>query len=382
MAKSYDISDIIKNAFTTRLIAEFNVTAIDGISEVPIITRTITNNTPEPYIYIRSEGSLETWVTKDSEDREYRIMAEVVVKHKVNSGTHKSREQISNEVIKILTQDVYPDITSDGFRISNLFTEDVAKIDFIERGAKYYKAIIPFAVVAGLDPASAGQNDPVQAVTFTKTGFEVVDSNDNIDLYDNGTITFANTYPSSNNGWDFTGVAYTANASNTGSTLADNVATVLDTGTVAINSAISYELESDPTRTFDLSSVNTFNRIVSFRYGVISSNGGSKPSFTDNNDSIYGLRNLTNWKGTGKSITAGTKNPNGNTITFNGIKDEYMYLITENDVNNITNLNHETIVDHNIIGEFDTPVIIGNFKVYIQTNPLAYTNDITVQITI
>ena len=51
----------------------------------------------------------------------------------------------------------------------------------------------------------------------------------------------------------FTGVTYTANASNTGSTLTDNVATVLDTGTVAIDSAIAYQLESDPTRVFNLS---------------------------------------------------------------------------------------------------------------------------------
>ena len=203
MAKSYDISDIIKNAFTTKLIAEFDVSKIDGISTVPVITRTITNNTPEPYIYIRSEGSLETWVTKDSEDREYRIMAEVVVKHKVNSVTHVTREQISNEVLNILTADIYPDITSNGFRISNIFTEDVVKLDFIERGAKYYKAVIPLAVVAGLDAQAAGDTDPVQATTFVKSGFEIVDANDNIDLYDTGLITFANTYPSSNNGWDF-----------------------------------------------------------------------------------------------------------------------------------------------------------------------------------
>ena len=59
-----------------------------------------------------------------------------------------------------------------------------------------------------------------------------------------------------------------------------------------------------------------------------------------------------------------------------------MYLITQSDVANITNLEHTTVVDHNIIGLFDTPVIVGNFKVYILTNPLAYTIDVTVQITI
>ena len=57
MAISYDISDKIKTSFATRLISDFDVTRVNGISERPVITKTITNNTPEPYIYIQSVGS-------------------------------------------------------------------------------------------------------------------------------------------------------------------------------------------------------------------------------------------------------------------------------------------------------------------------------------
>ena len=87
--------------------------------------------------------------------------------------------------------------------------------------------------------------------------------------------------------------------------------------------------------------------------------------FPDDTSATYGLRLLSNW-----NVEFGTTDPQNQSITITGDKDEYTYII----VNNAFTLNGiRDSLGTNNINNFDV-VTDGNYRYYISKTPILFDN--------
>ena len=124
---------------------------------------------------------------------------------------------------------------------------------------------------------------------------------------------------------------------------------------------------------YALMATTEWSRIGSLRYGVIES--ASQPVFTDDTSTGTGLRDLANFQSSDDTIAFGTVNPIGETITFNGVEGQWMYIIIDKSQANLTGLIDSFNEDN--LNFFENPVVVGEYKVYVQKRALSYTNTLT-----
>ena len=130
---------------------------------------------------------------------------------------------------------------------------------------------------------------------------------------------------------------------------------------------------TEATQNYALMATTQWDRIGSLRYGVIASS--SQPIFTDDTSVSTGIRDLSNFQSTDDTISFGTVDPTGSTITFNGVEGEWMYIIIDASQDNLTGL--IDAFNENNLDSFEDPVIVGEYKAYVQKRPLSYTNTLT-----
>ena len=124
---------------------------------------------------------------------------------------------------------------------------------------------------------------------------------------------------------------------------------------------------------YALMGTTTWDRIGSLRYGVIEST--SQPLFTDDTAASTGLRDLGNFQSSDDTIDFGTVNPVGTTITFKGVEGQWMYMIIDKSQANITALIDAFNEDN--LSFFEDPIVIGEYKVYVQKRALSFTSNLT-----
>ena len=146
---------------------------------------------------------------------------------------------------------------------------------------------------------------------------------------------------------------------------------------VTFSDGLLYTLEADvitsSTENYALMATTEWNRIGSLRFGVVESN--TQPVFTDDTAASTGVRDLSNFQSSDDTIRFGTQNPIGETITFNGVEGQWMYIIIDKSQANLTGLIDSFNEDN--LNFFENPVIVGEYKVYVQKRALSYTNTLT-----
>ena len=371
--QSRDASELVKGAIASTLLSDFLHTNIPGISAIPTVSRTITSRTPEPYIEIGDVNSEEAYTTKDSESREYEVNLKICLKYAPNRSTHVQRERIVDETIRVLTAEGVFNLSDDGYDVYIVTTGPITRFDTHERGAKYYFAIVPLLVTAtfvGLPTA----NQPAQAALFSYGGWRFTpptSESRNLELWDAGTITGNNTYPSGNRGYNFASVSY-ALGMNADGTLVSNLYTIdSDDTTISLDTTINYEFATDSTITANVLDSDTWNRIRSLRYG-----SSSVTTFTDTDTAQSGLRNLASFTGTNRTFDFGQVNPLGRTITLPGVAGEHPYIIMDA-AHSPTAITQDLLGGANIISLFTTS-IVGGYRIFVLTDPLVADGDIIV----
>ena len=117
--------------------------------------------------------------------------------------------------------------------------------------------------------------------------------------------------------------------------------------------------------TTSLAATTSWSRIDSIRYGSVPASAGLQPTFPDDTSPTYGLRLLSNW-----NVEFGTTDPQNQSITITGDKDEYTYII----VNDAFTLNGiRDSLGTNNINNFDV-VTDGNYRYYISKTPILFDN--------
>lgn len=380
MATSRDGSKVLKDALVRKLRTEFDISRVPGISGLPLIIQRVTNNTPEPYIYIRVEDTDETYVTKDNSSREYNLVAEVMVKSSQNSGNTDTRDAIVSELTNVLDAGVetYPDLDNDGYNLFLLNVGSGTPTVSEERGATYFKSSVRIQAqmeFVGL-PST---NQPVQAPAFTYGSFLLQPTANAIEEGDGGTITTALTYNSNNFGWDYVNGTVIQPFGSDGA-LAGNVYTISNTdANIQLGVTLNYEFGDDDSITTSLMSTHQWLRTRSVRYGTVEAQGGSLPTLTNNMDATYGLNLLSNWVSPTQSVDIGNVSPVGEQITIQGQIGEHIYIIFDSSEDNLTAIRQD-LFDTDITNRFQPVQTIGNFKIYISTDALNYTGDITLDL--
>ena len=138
---------------------------------------------------------------------------------------------------------------------------------------------------------------------------------------------------------------------------------------VTFSDGLLYTLEADIVIPAEidttLTATTSWSRIDSIRYGAIPASAGLQPTFPDDTSPTYGLRLLSNW-----NVEFGTTDPQNQSITITGDKDEYTYIV----INNAFTLNgiRDTLGTNNI-NNFDV-VTDGNYRYYISKTPILFDN--------
>lgn len=369
MAVSYSRSDIFKTACADALIRAFNVNNVDGITERPVITKTITSRTPEPYIYIRSGGpSVEAYNTKNTEARIYPIDIEVVTKFLPQRGNHDEADQITNEVTRILTDETNQeyDLANQGFNLFIVANSQVFPIDFEERGARYFKRTITIEYTASFIGLPTTRQ-PVPNIPFTFNNFTFTPTGNRLETSDAGTIGLPTTVANSN-GWQATSVAHAQIAGGDGTITGNDYAVEATDSTLGVTTTINWQFGDDATTTTTTTTTTNFPRIRSLRYGSIGQNSISE---TD-------LANFTLFQGTNKTFDYGRTNPIGQVAALRGNAGERFYIIFDNA---ITPTSFDDFVGLDNIDNF-TLTTVNGYKVYLQTRALSFDNfalDLTIR---
>lgn len=368
----------LRLAIVQKLNADLDHTLITGIDANPIVAQSpVPAHVSEPYIYIRSEDSIESFITKGSSSRLYTILAEVVIKASgVASGAGvQTRDDIVNEIVAIFDVNTEEYIVVPEF---NNYIQNVSVLTmlpaFIERGGTYHKSVVELSFTMSFT-GEARTATPFQNPVYAYDGFEFAPSRDNIELYDLGSITGANTYSTPNNGWTFDSATYALAAGSDG-TIVDRVVTVaIDDANVDIESTLTYtRLDSDNqvlTRTTD------FNRIRSLRYGVLAST--ARPEFTDDVAVDLGLQSLNQWDEGNRHLMFNTVNPRGTEVSFEGNAGEFVYFVFDanESITNITNI--AAGIEESIIANFTTSMV-GGYEIYTMRRPLSFTSSYTMKL--
>ena len=357
----------IRAALAAKVASNFDYRNIKGLTENPTVTQNPTRKTGSPYIYMYNIGQIEKDSTKDDTPFEYHLSIEVAVRYNSYRGGQRQAEQITNEVMSYVrgkNSSEYPDLSSSGFNVYNTEIGEVFETTDRLRGANYYKIITDLFVTASWT-GLVQQVQPIQSAIFTYSGFEYEPVNRDIERYDSGDIVPSQTYPSDNNGWNFTTVDYSLPAEAGGVYDGTNYEVGPTHDIVEMDSDINYELASDGSITTTLNETSSWPRIDSIRYGAIDAQAGLQPSFPDDTSPTYGLRLLSNW-----NVDFGVTDPQNVTISFTGNAGQYAYIIV--DVN-VTLAGIRDNLGTNNIANFDV-VTDGSYKYYISKTAIVFDN--------
>ena len=352
MAQRRSGSDEIRKGVFDRINTEFDYQRVNGLTSAPPITQNPTRKTAEPYIYVYSVDSNEIDNTKTSTAREYAIYVDICTRYNSYGGGQRQVNRMVDEVVRALRNGGYPNLSSVGYSIYNLTIGEIRDFTFKERGANYYKAIVEVYVTA--DSVELPQSvNPVQALIYSFSNFTHTPTTTKIETYDSGDITFNETYPSNNQGWDFTSVSYAIAASAQG-TLANRVYSITsDNDPLGVTGTLNYEFGSDNTVTTSITDTVSFERIRSLRFG-----SSTATSWTEND-----LENLSNF-----GIMFGTENPVGTTIEITPGVNEYPYIMFDA-AHSISEISGP--LGLNEISAF-TMTEVGGFKIYRLTGAIPY----------
>lgn len=373
MGQSFNASDILRRAIADQLIANFDHTVVTGLASRPVITRTITSRTPEPYIYVREEGSIEDFNTKGAESRRHTIAIEIVFNYNSMRGSHIQRDQTVNQVVSICTTEPYPDLRNMGYDVWLVHDAEVTTLDpFEERGARYFKSIIFIDYV--ICELTTGRLEPVQDALFTFENFMITPTGRQIECFDAGTIIGATTYPSSNNGWNFTTVDY-ALVPNAEGTLATNRYTIGETdhGVIGLMTTINYEFATDTTATTSVMDTDNWARIRSLRSG--SWDFGTFDPSRNYTFTAAELADIEEFRAMNRTIHFGMTNPNEQTIAIQQRIGEHIYIVQDASLPHIVDIRPahlSTNASANFIDQFDINTITtacGDYRVYVRDCP-------------
>ena len=353
----------IRLAMAKDLMADFDFSQVDGLDANPVITLTVTPRTPEPYIWFDEVDSEEEWVTKTSESRIYTIVAQVMVKNLVGRGTSKQRDQIANQVLEHITdQTDFPIPQDTGYIIQRITTGTIEKYESVERGARYFIANIPIEVTAYYAGFSI-DIQPQAGQRLTYTGFEDTITNHRLETWDDGSATALSTYPNSN-GWTVTGVTVAKQAGKDDGTLTGNTLSILDTDTsLGLTSTIAWAAVDDATETTSTTSTTSISRIKSLRFGSLES--ASQPSFSDNDDTITGLRNLPQWNTGGRVRRYGVVSPVNEEIEITTNAGEWIYIVMDAAEPALTEVREEVANQDILADVFESPIVTGGYRIYM-----------------
>lgn len=372
MAVARDGSAYIIDAMITKLLSDFSHTRVNGLDSNPIFTDTVTPRTPEPYVYIYEEDSEEAWVTKENESREYHITAQIMVRNEVGRGNTTTRDDITNEVIRLISdQDDYPVVSTHGYAIQKITNDNIVKYDTMERGGKFYIANIMFNVVAYYE-GFASTNNPSATPTFTFNNWMFAPTSAHrIEDWDRGNIVVGNTYNASN-GFDYTSSTVAKVSGTTGILLNRTLTVPSNDDDAGLITTFNWTSQADSS-TRQTNVTNNFNRIKSVRYGSITSTNA--PVFTDDTQSSTGLREIDEWNdGARRVLDFGNASPVGDTINITSNSGEWIYIIYDAAIDDLSGIT-EDVFSQNIVSDvFQSPVTVGGYKIYIARRATAYTN--------
>ena len=345
-------SDEIRRGLFGRINTGFDYQRVNGLTSKPPITQNPTRQTGEPYIYVFSVREREVDQQKRSTPKEYYLYVEICARYNSYGGGQRQVNRMMDEVVRAIRNNGYPDLSSVGYSIYNLTIGEIEEFSFKERGANYYKARIPVLIRAEFVELPQDVN-PVQALIYQFSGFAHTPTNNRIEEGDSGAITFNETYPSNNNGWDFTSVSYAVAPGAQGS-LADRVYTIGSSDeTLGVTGQLSYEFGTDTDVTTTINDTQSFSRIKSLRFG-----SSTAETFTVND-----LQNLSSF-----NIQYGTDNPAGVDITITPNVNEYPYIIFD-DQYSITEI--KGTLGLNEISAF-TRSDVGGYTIYRLTDAIPY----------
>ena len=357
-------TDEIRRVIFTRIRDGFDFTTVNGLTSAPTFTQNPQRDTPEPYIYIYSVESAEADVTKDAASKEYTINVEVLIRYNSRRGGQRQADEMIDEVIRDVrgfATGEYPDATAAGYNIYIITTGTQQSFTFKERGANYYKVILPVYVTASFEGTDAN-TFPVQPVIFNSASFEFnPDATRQIEWFDSGIVTFASQYPSGNNGWNFDNVNYTLATNAQGSLVNQTYTIDTDDTPLGIDSAIEYTLDTDITTTHTLTETVAFPRIRSVRAGL-----ADTAQLT-----ALELDNFSLW-----DINYGLVDPTAQNLTVTTIIGERIYFIydsAQGDLTRIENLNQPSGNDLPLY----TLTKQDGFNIYTKDTGAAFAGDVT-----
>lgn len=360
-------SDEIRAGIAEQIRTNFDHTQVSGLTEDPAVTQNPTRFTSEPYIYIYTVGQNEIDITKDDTPYEYGFNIEVRVRYRSYRGGQRQADEILNQVVDIVrVKTNYIDLNTYGYSIYNITTGDIIYNTFRDRGANYYSVICPVFVKAQFIGIT-GQLQPVQQAVYSFSGFTFTPSSGNIELYDGGDIIGASSYPSNNNGWDFTTATYAATA-DSGGTFTGNTLTVGGTDApLGITATINYQLSTDNTMTTSIEDTDRWTRVRSLRYGAIPPvTQRVPPTITDDEAATYGLRDLSTWTSDRRSIDFRAVEPHNRAINITLNRGEFRYIIIDASHTLISVI--DDVFGADVLSDF-TRNIVGGYAVYIANRP-------------
>lgn len=336
-------TEVIIDWFIATLKDDFVPGRITGLTTDPVITRFVANEIPEPYVWVFSPNFDPLGLAKDDNTNTYEIRCQVVSR----SNTAGELDQIMSEIARVIptSPTQFPDFSNSGFEVSRI-SRILSPQTFEELpGARFQIGTVIFEVDASF-VGLPQDRQPVQLPSYTFTGFADEIVNNQIEMYDSGTITGATTYPSNNNGWDFTSASY-AKVSGTDGTLNDNVLTVGSSDdNLGLINTINYEFNTDTSDTTSINTTTTFPRIRSLRFGA----------FDRNNITASDVQNRSLW-----NYRYGTVDPNGERIEISAVNGQYLYIMFDHTYSIINILDD---FGTNNIANFTTSVIDG-WRIYI-----------------
>ncbi len=344
-----EASSLVRSGLRALIVNNFDIGNVANQTALPAITQRLTNRTSEPYIYLRSDSSSPIDISRSSRPRDYTTAIEVVTRADTNEGGPRQRDEIADEVVRIL--DRTPPVIR-GFCVSISVVDEVSMLDNIEEeSGTFFKATIFVVtrVVAEASGVIAPGTNPVQDPIFGFQGFMFTPTQNRIELHDAGMIVPNAVYPSNNNGFDFVSVDYTS----TGEGVLDaGVLTVGAEDVPSISSVITYESEADNTDIRTNTANTFFIRIMSLRAGVL--DGTSLDVASLNSDVIYG-----------------TVDPNGTEISYTGTLGQRGYIAYDAALPDLTAITQQRSFGSNLLPLFTRSVSDG-YKIYIQNTPLQF----------
>ena len=376
-----EIKHLVRAGIQAQVVNDFRLNQITGLASLPTFTQRLTHRTVEPYVHFRSESSLKLEFTKASATREYATIVEIRDSYTTGTGGPHIVDQIADEVVAILDREP-PAIVNNNAYLQVI--DSVRSFKFEKENKTYFQTNI--TVLTRVQPGEVsiipGQTLPVQVPQYTYAGFEFMPTSAlRIEDHDAGTITGAEMYPSNNNGYDFTGVVYSAIPGSDGS-LADRVYTVEENDdTLGIVSNISYENEVDSTITETLTATTNWNRIRSLRYGTVAPTTGNTLVLTDDNSGNYGVRNLPVWNTGSRTLDFGRVSP-VHQFTINVVAGETTYFLFDSGQDDLTEIRQHILGGNiDITARFTGPLIVGDYKLYYDSQPAIYGGDTTFNLT-